>query len=251
MLIETIFQTLTKQLYPTGRAFKHPTGGTMDKVNKALSIREAQVFKDAKSILDSILPDNANFTIEDATQWEVRLGLIVNQSVSLTDRKAAIIRKMNHPGDISARQHYLYLERSLQLANFNVYVQENLAGQSPQSYINALNYDLAEFGSFEYDEYEYGYDAAPVIVVPFQYGQFQYGQLNYGGGYNNIVANYIDSDLDAAFDVGGSFRSAFFIGGPTFGSFANVDANREQEFRQLILKLKPANTIAFIFINYI
>ena len=248
---EEIIRKLTKQLYPTGRAFKMPSGGTLDRVNMALAVTEAQAFEDARAILYAILPDNANFTAEDAAQWETRLGLITNPATPLVDRKAAIIRKMNHPGTIPARQHYLYIQRSLQLANFNVYVQENISGLPPEDYINAGSYISTEFGAFEYGEYEYGYSSVPVINVPFEYGQFEYGQIAYGGGYNNLVANYIDANLDASFDVGGSFRSSFFIGGATFGSFANIDANREQEFRQLILKLKPVNTVAFIFVNYI
>jgi hypothetical protein len=65
------------------------------------------------------------------------------------------------------------------------------------------------------------------------------------------VANYIPESLDAMFNVGPSHRSTFFIGGQTFGTFADVDELRKDEFRQLILKLKEVNTVAYLLINYI
>ena len=254
MAFEEILQTLTKQLYPTGRAFKHPPGGVLDKLHTALSLTEGQAFDDAKAILSAILPDNDNFTSDDATQWEVRLGLIVNPSVPLADRKVAIIRKMNHPGNISARQHYLYIERQLQAAGFNVWVHENIPEVSPIDYMAAGLGDVGQYGTFEYGDGEYGaaYDIAfNTIMTIAEYGTFEYGQSQYGYTFNNIVANHINPALDLYFDPGINFRSSFFIGGETYGSFANVDLNRESEFRQLILLTKPVNTIAFIFINYI
>lgn len=240
--------SLTKKLYPTGRAFRMSDGGVIDKIHKGLAVSENQAFSDALSVLNSILPDNDNFTTDDAAIWEIRLGLISDTSVSLTDRKAAILRKMNHPGNIPARQHYLYIERSLRLANFDVWVHENIAGISPQEYIVEGD-DVAVYGDIEYGDTEYG-DISESILSPVQYGDVQYGDTEYGYGYNNIVANHIDKTLDAGFNTGENFRAAFFIGGQVFGTFASVPANRELEFRQLILTLKPANTIAFIFINY-
>ena len=52
------------------------------------------------------------------------------------------------------------------------------------------------------------------------------------------------------FDIGDNYKSTFFIGGAVLGDFANVPFQREKEFRQLVLKLKPDQTIAFIFINF-
>jgi len=121
----TKIKKLGKTLYPTGRAFKIPFGGVLDKLNSALSESEQRAFDDAVSILDSALPDNDNFTTGDATDWERRLGLITNPAVPLSDRKLAIIRKIRHPGNIPARQNFLYLQGQLQDAGFNVFVFEN------------------------------------------------------------------------------------------------------------------------------
>ena len=126
---------LGKTLYPTGRAFKIPFGGVFDKLNSALSESEQRAFDDAVSILDSALPDNNNFTTGDATDWERRLGLITNPSVPLSDRKLAIIRKMRHPGNIPARQNFLYLQGQLQDAGFDVFVFENIFPTTPDGII--------------------------------------------------------------------------------------------------------------------
>ncbi len=127
---------LGKTLYPTGRAFKIPFEGVFDKLNSALSESETRAFDDAVSILDSALPDNDNFTTGDATDWERRLGLITNPAVPLSDRKLAIIRKIRHPGNIPARQNFLYLQGQLQDAGFDVFVFEN---RFP-SYLNGITW---------------------------------------------------------------------------------------------------------------
>jgi uncharacterized protein YmfQ (DUF2313 family) len=217
---------LTLQLYPTGRAFYIPVSGVKDKMHKALATVEAQALSDANSTLFSILPDNDNFTSDDATLWEQRLGLITNEAVSLTDRKAAIIRKMNHPGSILARQSRDYIESQLQLAGFNVFVHENI----PDTQILAIS----------------------GLMGIVQSGQFQSGQIQSGQKiYSNKVVNNIDRLKDVYYLVGNDNKSVFFIGGEVFPNLANVDQNREAEFRQLILKLKPVQTVGYLLINYV
>ncbi len=223
MIIDKII-ALTKQLYPTGRAWRINLLGVFYNFHYGLAVSEAQFYTDAVSTLSSIIPDNANFTVEDATDWERRLGLITNSSVSLSDRKQAIIRKMNFPGNIPARQSRGWLEYSLRLAGFDVYVHENLAGEAPN--------DVA-VGDF---------------IDDYQLGQFELGEIQLGGGYNNLVANNIDSDF--GFELGEDFKCTFFVGGQIKGTFANVHENRRLEFRQLILKTKPVQMIGVLFINY-
>lgn len=230
---------LTKQLYPTGRAFKVRAKSWISQLHYALSLSENKAYLDGISILDSILPDNDNFTADDATQWEVRLGMIVSNA-SLADRKLAIRRKMNHPGTIRARQHYLYLQRELRNAGFDVYVYEN---------------KFAIFGvGFE--------TRSPLVLsggmgsIAIQHGGIvQHGSVQHGGIWGDIVANHIDTDLDLTFNVGQNLRSTFFIGGFAIGAFsgqyADIPAVRKDEFRQLILKIKPAQTVGYLFINYV
>ncbi len=271
---------LTRRLYPSGRAFRIPFGGVLEKVHKALAVGENAAYTDAISILDGILPDNPNFTAEDAEDWERRLGLIINNSVALEDRKAAIARKMNHPGQIKARQHYLYLERELRAANFDVYVHENRF-QLPadtDSQMGLSEMGVSEMGGETGNESTVALDPASFLGLDTEMGVAQMGVSDMGGfagetAFYEIIANHIEPELDADFfDVGlvaqmGSgemgveemgrpfdfdeaLKSTFFIGGQVLGSFASIPANRYTEFRQLVLKVKPAQTIAFAFLEF-
>lgn len=262
MATQDKIRRLTEQLYPTGRAFKGPRGGWRDKLHKALSISEAQAYDDALATLFAILPDNDNFTSEDATDWERRLGLITNASVPLADRKLAILRKMNHPGTIKARQHYLYLQGQLQAAGFDVYVHENrfddgsggLVTIDVSQFIGLGIEDIGTHGEFEHGEIEHG-DATTVFPELFtfaEHGEIEHGETEHGGWtYNEIIANEISAQADFGFNTGSNLRSTFFIGGEDPGTFADVSAEREAEFRQLVLRIKPVQTVAFLLINYI
>lgn len=225
---------LTKQLYPTGRAFRVNEGSYKERLHKALIQSEARAYNDAVSIQDSSLPDNENFTEQDASQWEHRLGLITNDAVSLEDRMAAIRRKMNHPGTIPARQHYLYLEGQLQAAGFDVYVYEN---RFPDGLGGYTTKTPGEFTG----------GSGNVV----QYNDIQYGDAQYGTSTWNLIVNNLDETLDQSFNIGSNLRSTFFIGGPYEGEFADVDENRKLEFRQLILKIKPVQTVGYLLVNYI
>ncbi len=251
---------LTRQLYPTGRAFKMPKDGDLEKLHVASNEILAQAYEDSLSVLNSILPDNAEFSTSDASDWERRLGLITDENISLEDRKLAIKRKMNHPGTIPARQHYLYLQGQLQATGFNVFVHENLTGLSPLDVINTVN--VGQFGDGQMGDFQFGdifsiySDLIEIIpYVDFQFGDGQMGDFQMGvkdpGGYEfkEKVVNSIISDT--YFRVLPNYRATFFIGGETFGTFADVSADRETEFRQLILKIKPTPTIAYLLINYI
>lgn len=247
--------SFTKQLYPTGRAFKMPGGSIFDQLHRGLALSEERAYTDALSILDSILPDNDNFTAENATDWERRLGLITNESLDLQIRKDAIARKINHPGTIRARQHYLYLERQLRLADFDVYIFENkfpdgMGGFETKTPNEILAVEGVQHGDFQTGDEQHGGESVPLLAVP-EHGDIQHGDSQGGGGFSNIIANYIDESLDSTFNVGDNLRSTFFISGQPLGTFANVDATRKEEFRQLILKTKPAQAIGYLFINYI
>lgn len=235
--ISTKLLNLARQLYPTGRAWKMPVSGTLEQLHIALGVSENKAYEDATSILNSILPDNDGFTADDATDWERRLGMISNPLVPLATRKLAILRKLNQPGAAPAKSNWRYLQEQLQAAGFDVYVYENIFPYYyPEGNVTKTPYELT---------------GDPSFYTPNNYGMYRYGQVNYGGSYKRFVANHIDEARDWQFNIGSNLRSTFFIGGPTIGSFANVDALRKDEFRQLILIIKPVQTVGFLLINYI
>lgn len=244
-------KTLSAKLYPTGRAFY--SNPIREKLHNGLAVSEKKAYLDAFSILDSILPDNVNFTEQDATDWEVRLGLITNPLVSLDDRKLAIIRKMNHPGDILARQSADYLQRSLQLAGFNVYVYENPLQETIEEFLSS-NPQTSQFGNNQWGNFQWGnvYSLYPDFFSTIQWGNSQWGNFQWGQQFfNQVIANSIDESKDKFFDFGLNPRRTFFIGGATAGSFADVDINRKEEFRQIILRIKPVQKVGYLLINFI
>ena len=218
---------LARQLFPTGRAFNVHYKSVIEGLEKAFASSEERLYNDSVSILDSSLPDNENFTADDATAWEARLGLITNTAVYLEDRKSAILRKLQFPGTAKARLSQTWFQSQLQAAGFDVYVYENLDNASP-----------------------FFVSGASSILSNVEYGQRNYGQARYGGFYNNKLVNHLPEGADDNFNAGGTFKTSLIIGGPTLGSFANVNIDRKEEFRQLILRLKPGTYVAYLFINY-
>ena len=218
---------LFKQLLPTGRAFKTPKDLQFETLIKALSQSESRWYADAISFMDSILPDNNNFTINDATDWEVRLALPNGSLNTLTVRKANILAKYNQQNINPAKSTAQNLQNHLQNLGFTVYVYENIPNNTPASYSYANT------------------------LVNNQYGQIQYGGSQYGSTYTNKIANYIDESKDLPFSIGGVYACTFFIGGATIGTSANVPVLRKNEFRQAILKYKPITNVGFTYINYV
>lgn len=234
MDIQSIIVKQKKLLLPTGRAWKAPEGSYLWSLLDGLAVAEAQAYLDSIAIMYSLIPDNSQFSVDDATDWERRLGLITNSATPLADREAAIIRKMSAPGAQPAKGHYLYLQSQLQLAGFNVFVYENIMQLYPT-------------GTTTYN---------PATLNPAILSQSQHGPPRQHGGVqssylNNVVVNSLDNDEDINFDIGPNLRATFFIGGPTLGSYANVLTSRLTEFRQLILKLKQTQMVAILFVNYI
>ena len=223
---------LSRRLFPTGRAFKIPYGGVFDGLVRAISTVEADALDGSISILNSILPDNDFFDSGDAEAWELRLGIPVNTSSTLEDRKAAILRKMNHPGTIPARQNYRYIQRELNAAGFDVIVYENRFNDGGGGYETRSP------------------DTVGMTGVEYQLGMYQLGGAQLGTDFPFKVANYLDAGKDIYFNQGAKLRRTFFISGDPIASQANVPLIRETEFRELILKLKPAQTVAFLNINY-
>lgn len=236
MAISDKIFNLTKQLYPTGRAWKMPFNGFFEKLHVGLSVSETQLYNDAIAIHYSILPDNSNFTEDDATDWERRLGLIANPNTPLADRKLAIKRKLNQPGLNPAKAHYQYIQSQLNAAGFNVYVYENKFPLYPEGYETKSPIEVSGDTS---------------LLKKRRHGQFRHGQFQHGGVFSNKIVNHIDEELDLNFNMGGSYRASFFIGGSPLGTSVNIPTSRKNEFRQLILQLKQVQTVGFLFINYI
>lgn len=221
---------LTKQLLPTGRAWWLPIGSTFRTFWYALGKSEARAYDFMKSILNQILPDNDEFTDDDAALWENRLNLKVNpDGLTLDERKDLIARKYSFPGQFIYRQNWRFVEYQLQLAGFNVWVHENR---------------FPDGGGYEY---LYWYETA--VLQHDEDTEHGY-QSEMGETGMDIVAN--EADFPEPFYIGAqeNYKGVFFIGDEIFPDVANVSPLFRFELRKLILALKPANTVAILLCTF-
>lgn len=229
-----IMSELASQLYPTGRAWYMSKGGIMDRLHLAFNVSFIRLINDAISTIDSSFPDNTNFSADDCSLWEYRFGIVTNTSLSLAERRSALLRRMGRGRNIPARQHKNYIQYQLQVAGFNVFVHEN---------------GFIEGGVKVYK------DPSDLFVggdsVAQHGGTSQHGVgMQHGGGNTQVIANsYKANEPYSVADD--KLWATFFIGAEVLGEMADVPSIRQEEFRELVLKLKPAHLVAFTFINYV
>ena len=221
-----IFTTLSRQLYPTGRAFVLPLRSIFTKFHEGLALSESRAFEFLYNIYNSLIPDNDQFTENDADRWIEVLGLFRSRATTLGQKKQAIMRKLKFPGTDVYRQTGEYLQAQLQEAGFDVFV-----------------------------------DGTTPIVSDTLHGEFNHGDRVFGGieGIEDytIIANFISETRDEEFvdfpnaDV--NYRFGFTVGGenPLQNNRANVPKHRKQEFRELILKIKPAHSFGVLLVDYV
>lgn len=220
MINKKILQ-LTKQLYPKSFVWKLFNDSIFYFLHMALSRSENEILTKIKRLQNSTLPDNNEFDEFDAARWNNALA-ITNENLELDIFKMALIRKINFPGDIKTRQNYLYLQGELNKAGFNVFVHENKLADIP-------------------------YNPAGSTCGLFLCGEQNVGEV---GIQYDIIANdiYFDSSFLIASNL--QLRFSFFIGGENFLDRAEIPLNRKSEFINLILKLKPAQTIGLSLIDF-
>lgn len=236
--------SLIKQLFPkNGRAYRIPIGSDIEKLmisfggngTNQIGTNE-RLLNDANKILDSLLPDNENFTDgsanpldNDCDFWERKLNLVnwgVTPAPTRLERMAMIDVRRRHSD--SLRQSAGYIQSILQQAGFNVYVYENLSNQSPDDIIGSLS--------------------GASNLAGFNLGSRNLGEIWDG----TIIANYLDEAKDSTFVIPDlNYHGTFFISGNPITTFANVPAIQKKQFRQLLLNLKPANMVGFLFVTYI
>lgn len=232
--IVDIFSELASQLYPTGRAFYTLKNSIKEKVHLAINTSFIRLIEDAKLTLDSCFADNNNFLENDCALWEYRFGMRTNLDLDVTTRRQAIFRRMSRGRNIQARQHISYIEYQLQLAGFNVFLHENgflesgiIVFKRPQDILYLMPENVQHGGSTQHGV-----------------------GVQHGGVSSDIIANSFKAN--EFFSVEDEYLwASFFIGGETLGTTAEIPENRLEEFRELVLKLKPAHLVAFTFINYV
>jgi len=226
----------TKLLYPTGRAFRLYANNNLGRLHKALAQSEKRFYDAAQSMRDSLLPDNFNFTTNDAQDWERRLGMQIKPNVTLTQRKLAIQRKYNHPGDIKARQSIPFFQSELQSAGFsNLVVQKNKV--NGQAVLHDEYFGLKHQTALEHGEEQHG-QAIPDVVINSLEGAKDEAQF----------LQYLDN-VPSGTNLEPFYRFSFLVSGENT-TIATIDKARRKELRKLILSLKPASMFCLLYVNY-
>ena len=222
-----VFLTLNNILYPTGRAWQDFDGNILGRLHDALNASFLRLLEDAIGTINSTFPDTELFDLEDINLWEYRLGLISNQNVDIDLRRQAVLRKVAFPNNTQPRQSRTYIQHQLQLAGFNVSVIEN-----------TFPYKTAD-------------EVLGDIPGETQHADDVYhgNNLQHGIGQFDVIAN--SKDLGEIFAVGGEehlYATFFIVKFATLAPLTTTDipTYREEEFRELVLKLKPAQTVAYV-----
>lgn len=227
------FFKMVALLYPTGRVWNLPEGGNFASFHAGINLTLVQSALDAAATLDATFPDNVNFDSGDADLWEYRYGIEYNPALTLTQRKNNIYLAMAFPQNILGRQSPSYIQAMLQAAGFNVNVYQNiffdgggnLYQKTPADVLGTV-VDITQFG----DPTEFGADT-------------EFGGVNF-----DVIAN---NETAESYSTGGNLWATFFLSGPALNIPATVPKARQKEFRRLVLKLKPAHTVAFLLINFV
>jgi hypothetical protein len=242
-LLNDTFIWLSQKLYPNGRAFwmappkADETGGIFYRLHRAISNQQAAAYNFLRGIQNAQLPDNPGFTIDDAHAWYRRLGIYDSGTVPFDDMKARIRQAMSFPQVPLNKQNYNFITQQLQDAGFNVKVWEN-----------------------RFDDGAGGWETrTPDEVLGTPAGEaylddFELDELDLDSTYSidniSILANYLEDAAEEDINIT-NWRSTFYVAAPDeVNIFAAIPESRHIEFRQLLLKLKPAHTIGILFVIY-
>lgn len=269
MEISKEIKELNKQLYPTGRAwgfvhgseqvdtevvrfidalgnpfvdgFGNPfiqTYGTEASPSKrlinAFLKSHERAYSAALSLQYQILADNDKFDEVDAANWERVYGITQN-GLTLEERKANILRRQSYPSGVAERCTKDFIQAELNKAGFFVTVTENRFKNADYWNVQTpvAGFTICANAVDEQQDAKF-YD---VLVSQSEMGLCEMG-VN-----EMIYLQTPPSDLQ--------LRSTFFISGAEYPNKIDIPINRKDEFRQLVLKLKPLHTVAYLYINYI
>ena len=250
------FVTALKKSLPTGDAFQGEPNTDSHKYHEATSTVFAEALDDFISVQNLTIPKvpvDEDFTIQDLMRLENAYGLLINNSVPTQDRVNSVLQKMRGAFGYEGRSSAQWLQDQLFNAGFEVYVLENKFSDGGGGYETKI--PRWEFGDIFLASDEYmGNETPPKEAIM--------GRNTLTVTSEPKIVNSIYPEEDSAFDLGDLedennplLKGTFFLTGGTGGavgvkgiadydSDASIPANRELEFRILVLANKPAHTVA-------
>lgn len=200
-----------KQLYPNGHAFNVSDNTNRAKIHGSINALFYDYLEQLKSLVNGAIASDGIDETEIAF-LENRYGVYYVDGLTLEERLERVKQRMTYPNGIVNRSSAAWIEHVLRSFGFDVLVSEND-------------------------------NTSPQIISSFskkQYGNSLYGDANYGGYQYDVIAN---SMFDGErYSFGGNLWATFFI-----QIITPIDTNRIKEFRELVLKLKPAHLVAILF----
>lgn len=200
-----------RKLYPNGRAFLTSEETNRRKVHESIDV----ICNDFLEQLKTLVASSLAFNSIDETEIEFlenRYGIYFVEGLTLQERINRIRERMTYPNGVINRSSAAWIQHVLQSFGFDVNVYENEG-------------------------------IIPSVLDGFkmtQYGSSRYGNSSFGGYKYDVIANSMFEGESYSF--GGNLWATFFIHINT-----EIDSSRVREFRELVLKLKPAHLCAILF----
>jgi len=247
-------------LLPSGSAFKLTFNSQIRKLFKVLGLPADQVENESTNIFFDADPQNTRCLDE----WDEQFA-IFGPTATEQDRRDRVDAAWKETGGQSPG----YIQGLLQSAGFDVYVHEaaeyfgagdRVVGGSGKS-CTPTACKLGDIGIVGAGNIVGGgYERLRVIKDP---RPFVGGAVHIVGdtsivGSGNIVGatqgilliNDLVETPPAALDDPDTWPYVWYIGAETFGDFANVSNERQDEFIRLIQKVRPRHTWIVLFINF-
>ncbi len=200
-----------KQLYPNGHAFNVSDNTNRFSVHESIDEALNGFISQLASLVNGAIPDSMDLDEKEVELLEDKYGVYFVEGLTLMQRIERIRLKMTYPNRVVNRSSAAWIQHVLNTFGFKVSIYEN----------EGIN---------------------PSLVSDFisnQYGRSMYGASSFGGYQYNVIANSMFRG--EKYNFGGNLWATFFI-----RINEPIESSRVSEFRELVLKLKPAHLCAII-----
>lgn len=200
-----------KQLYPNGHAFNVSENTNRAKIHNSTNVVYNDYLDQLKSLVNSALAKDV-IDEDEIAFLENIYGVYFVDGLTFEERLNRVRLRMTYPNGIVNRSSAAWIEHVLMSFGFDVRIIENNGEIPPQ----------------------------PSILSRTQYGTTNYGLNNNLNGFKyNVIANSMFEN--EIYSFGGKLWATFFI-----NIITPIEPERINEFRELVLKLKPAHLCAIV-----
>lgn len=205
---------LWQQLYPSGRAFDTSITTNRELIHSVINDSFEKVLLKFDSIITGSIPDNDFISEQEIELLEYKWGIYFTEGLTLEQRKKRLLEQIAYPDQMLCRSNANYIQHELNKNGFDVIVSENPDYLAPGLVMRGKTIQLSE-------NIEHGFGSSM------------------GGSKFRIIANSMNPN--ESFNLGGVLWATFFIKINTA-----IIGNKMSEFRELVLRLKPAHLVAVV-----